>query len=133
MKFLEVNSEMTDEERKLCAIKVEHYECGFCNHKVRYPRYNHPIKVLKQRTGGCSEWAVAFTCLCVALGHKARLCFDLVEKDYIWTEVYLNEYKRWIHLDALEPQLIDSPLVYEDRFEINCVLAFSAEEVVDVT
>ena len=59
--------------------------------------------IFKYKTGLCGEWSSAFTCMCLALGYKARLC-QSVEDDHVWTEVYLEEFDkmRWIHIDAFE-------------------------------
>ena len=92
------------------ASVVEEHMCSACNITTRFPRYNHPIKLFETKTGRCGEWANAFTALCVALGHDARKANDWT--DHVWTEVYIDEYKRWVHLDSCEP-LFDAPLTYE--------------------
>ena len=57
------------EEREMHASRVENYKCRTCKVETRFPRYNHPMKLFETRTGRCGEWANAFTCVCVALGH----------------------------------------------------------------
>ena len=36
----------------------------------------------------------------MALGHEARLCMSLI--DHGWTEVYIRESKKWLHIDCAE-------------------------------
>ena len=82
-----------------------------CNEHVKVFMSLHPHKLLETRIGHYEEWAIAFTCLCVALGHEARLCVDWISD--AWTEVYLTEkYQRWIHLDSRQT-LFNAPLTYE--------------------
>lgn len=53
--------------------KVELYRCTKCQALVRYPRYNHALKLMETRTGRCGEWANVnisyfhcdYYCLCV--------------------------------------------------------------------
>ena len=81
----------TSEERyEGHAARVELYECKACvpNVKIRFPRYNHPMKLMETRTGRCGEWANAFTSLCRALGHDARIALDWT--DHVWTECYIH-------------------------------------------
>ncbi len=70
------------------ASRCELYNCLRCNIQVRFPRYNHPMKLIETRTGRCGEWANAFTALCRALGHEARLVMDWT--DHVWTECYIQ-------------------------------------------
>ena len=91
-------------------FRVEYFKCYACQNEERFARYDHPLMILKSKTGRCGEWAYAFTCMCMALGHKARLCEAWAE--HAWTEVYIDSYKRWVHLDVSE-QHFDNPLTYE--------------------
>lgn len=122
----------SEEDRENHATRIESYRCLDCMVLTRFPRYNNPVKLFETRTGRCGEWANAFTALCVALGHEARLVHDWT--DHLWTEVFVYEYNRWVHLDSCEP-LFDLPLTYEKGWgkQLTYVVAISAQEVVDVT
>ena len=88
--------------------------------------------MMKTRTGRCGEWANCFTFLCRALDFDARFIMDTT--DHVWTEVWSQTQNRWLHLDACE-NLCDKPLIYEHGWkkQISYVLAFSKDEVTDVT
>jgi peptide-N4-(N-acetyl-beta-glucosaminyl)asparagine amidase len=45
------------EERRFHAGVVELYYCDSCHRVTRFPRYNHPGKLLQTRRGRCGEWA----------------------------------------------------------------------------
>ena len=62
----------TDEERRYGAHRVEAYRCRTCGVTTRFPRYNHPGKLLQTRRGRCGEWANCFTLCCRAMGWEAR-------------------------------------------------------------
>ena len=114
------------------ASRVELYVCEGCNAPTRFPRYNDPVKLLETRTGRCGEWANAFTLCCRALGYDARYVVDWT--DHVWTEVYIDSKRRWVHCDPSEAAY-DKPMVYEAGWgkKLSYVVAFSCEEVVDVT
>lgn len=120
------------EDREYHASQIEVYDCRKCGSTTRFPRYNHPIKLFDTRTGRCGEWANAFTAVCIALGHDARKANDWT--DHVWTEVYIEEWQRWVHLDSCEP-LFDVPLTYEEGWgkKLNYVIAISSKEMVDVS
>ncbi|XP_004692330.1 PREDICTED: peptide-N(4)-(N-acetyl-beta-glucosaminyl)asparagine amidase isoform X1 [Condylura cristata] len=121
-----------DDELKWGANRVEDHYCDKCQFSNRFPRYNHPEKLLETRCGRCGEWANCFTLCCRALGFEARYVWDYT--DHVWTEVYSPSQQRWLHCDACE-DVCDKPLLYEMGWgkKLSYVIAFSKDEVVDVT
>ena len=119
-------------ERSGAAVVTEVYGCQLCGCQTRFPRYNDPRKLLTWRKGRCGEWANCFTLCCLALGFEARYVVDWT--DHVWTEVYSESQKRWMHCDSCEDKC-DIPLLYEAGWgkKLNYVLAFSDSHIVDVT
>lgn len=126
------NGNPTIEEKKWIANVVEIYQCIKCNQYTRFPRYNHVGKLLETKRGRCGEWANTFTMCVSAMGFDARYVMDWT--DHVWTEVYSKNLKRWVHCDACE-NAFDAPQMYESGWgkKLNYIIAFSTEEVVDVT
>jgi hypothetical protein len=120
------------EESLMQAGVVELYKCNECGKTTRFPRYNHPGKLMETRRGRCGEWANAFTLCCIAMGFEARHVVDWT--DHVWTEVFSEDQQRWIHCDACE-NCWDSPLLYSEGWakKLTYVVAFSKDETVDVT
>ncbi|OWZ24379.1 Peptide-N(4)-(N-acetyl-beta-glucosaminyl)asparagine amidase [Phytophthora megakarya] len=120
----------TAEEIAGQASRVEVYMCPACGSFTRFPRYNDPVKLLDTRTGRCGEWANCFTLCCRAMGFEARYVLDVT--DHVWTEVYSEHFKRWLHCDSCEDQL-DSPLTYEVGWgkKLSYIFSFAHNEVVD--
>ncbi|XP_036864484.1 peptide-N(4)-(N-acetyl-beta-glucosaminyl)asparagine amidase isoform X2 [Manis javanica] len=121
-----------DDELKWGANRVEDHYCDICQFSNRFPRYNNPEKLLETRCGRCGEWANCFTLCCRALGFEARYVWDYT--DHVWTEIYSPSQQRWLHCDACE-DVCDKPLLYEIGWgkKLSYVIAFSKDEVVDVT
>ncbi|GMF48037.1 unnamed protein product [Phytophthora fragariaefolia] len=120
----------TAEEFAGQASRVEVYQCPQCGAFTRFPRYNDPVKLLDTRTGRCGEWANCFTLCCRAMGFEARYVLDVT--DHVWTEVYSEHFKRWLHCDSCEDQL-DCPLTYEVGWgkKLSYIFSFAHDEVVD--
>ncbi|XP_077446972.1 peptide-N(4)-(N-acetyl-beta-glucosaminyl)asparagine amidase isoform X1 [Stigmatopora argus] len=114
------------------ATQVENHYCQTCQLCTRFPRYNNPEKLLTTRKGRCGEWANCFTLCCRAMGLEARYIWD--STDHVWTEVYSLSQRRWLHCDSCE-NICDEPLLYEVgwRKELSYIIAFSQDQVVDVT
>lgn len=124
--------EPTAEEQGGHASRVEIHGCAKCQTHERFPRYNRLEKLLETRRGRCGEWANCFTLFARTLGYEARYILDWT--DHVWTEVYSQTQRRWLHCDPCEA-LCDAPLVYEAGWgkKLSYVIAFSKDEVQDVT
>ncbi|CAH8558739.1 unnamed protein product [Schistosoma turkestanicum] len=120
------------------ASVVEIYKCktNGTHPLYRFPRYNHPRKLLETRLGRCGEWANCFTLFLVSAERRTnqpwfdscRLIMDWT--DHVWCEVWLNDkytnQKRWVHCDPCEVQL-DKPLLYESGWnkKVNYIMAYT--------
>ncbi|KAL5289979.1 NGLY1 family protein [Megaselia abdita] len=103
-----------------------------CGTETKFVRFNDIADLLISRKGRCGEFANCFTFLCRALDYKAR--WVMSQFDHVWTEVYSENKKRWIHVDPSE-NVIDSPLMYQHGWQrtVDYVFAFSRDDLQDVT
>lgn len=128
-----IRGPISPEERQGQATRVEVYWCPTCNAETTlFPRYNQPRKLLETKKGRCGEYANLFGLYCRAAGFDTRYVLDFT--DHVWTEVYSHRLGRWIMCDGCEG-VIDEPSMYEHGWgkDLNCILAFTTDSVVDVT
>lgn len=120
----------TAEEKLYTARRVETYTCPQ-GHITRFPRYNHPGKLLETRTGRCGEWANCFGLILKASGYDTRIVLDFT--DHVWNEAWSVQQNRWLHCDSCEAKL-DSPLLYEQGWgkKLTYIFAESINGVKDV-
>ncbi|XP_078484973.1 peptide-N(4)-(N-acetyl-beta-glucosaminyl)asparagine amidase [Ciona intestinalis] len=122
----------SDEDLLWGASRVEGYTCSNCHKILRFPRYNHPEKLLETKTGRCGEWANCFTLICKSMAYDARHVLDWT--DHVWTEVFIVSMDRWLHCDSCE-NVCDKPLMYEQGWnkKLSLIVAADHEHIVDVT
>jgi len=87
-------------------------------------RHNQPLEILAYGKGKCGEFSILFTALCLAHNYRARLILDM--SDHVWTEVWDNEQKRWVHVDPSEKR-IDDPMMYERDWKKNLKEVYALE------
>jgi peptide-N4-(N-acetyl-beta-glucosaminyl)asparagine amidase len=82
------------------------------------------LEIIAYGKGRCGEFSILFTALCLAHNYQARIILDM--SDHVWTELWDDEQKRWIHIDPSEKR-IDDPKMYERDWKKNLKEVYALE------
>ncbi|KAH9424734.1 Peptide-N(4)-(N-acetyl-beta- glucosaminyl)asparagine amidase [Dermatophagoides pteronyssinus] len=126
-----LNCRRTNDTEYYCQM-IEVYKCPECSAIIEFPRYNHAGRLLETRRGRCGEWALCFAYICFVFGYDIRMVNHV--DDHVWTEIYSDHQKRWLHCDPCENSF-DNPLLYECGWKkpATLIIANGMYECRDVT
>jgi hypothetical protein len=129
-----MHSELNEILGQTCTLKEMldwlHARIHFSKEPIE--RHSDPLAILKYGKGRCGEFSILYTALCLAQGYRARIVLDMT--DHVWTEVYHETRKKWIHVDPSEKR-IDDPEMYERDWKkkLTKIYAFENGKKRDVT